>query len=236
MPKNKVSDLITDQEMAFARLVLSGRMTDQQAAEAVGLNPATAAYTKSKPRVRAYMLEYRALMQQQLVEQETEGLRRQNQRREQVLARLWELANMSSEITRGSITGQVKAMSMIVAIDGLIPDRRAGSAEKKPAPPPTNAYPNPAAWRREQQGETTGSDPDPAFAQEEDGLPVPEAEPAPGSAADVSPEPGRIFDPGESTLPNGSSLTETQSPPYAAFAPDTRVPFSLPMKRSAWRR
>ncbi len=34
MPKNKVSDPITDQEIAFARLVLSGGMTDRQAAEA----------------------------------------------------------------------------------------------------------------------------------------------------------------------------------------------------------
>jgi hypothetical protein len=41
-------------------------------------------------------------------------------------------------MTRGSITGQVKALSMIVAIQGLIPDRRAGSAEKNPAPPPPN--------------------------------------------------------------------------------------------------
>jgi hypothetical protein len=59
MPKNKVSDPITDQEIAFARLVLSGAMTDRHAAEAVGLNPDSAAYTKSKPRVRAYMLEQR---------------------------------------------------------------------------------------------------------------------------------------------------------------------------------
>jgi hypothetical protein len=49
MPKNKVSDPITDQEMSFARLVLSGTMTDRCAAEAVGLNPDSAAYTKSKP-------------------------------------------------------------------------------------------------------------------------------------------------------------------------------------------
>jgi hypothetical protein len=60
MPKNKVSDPITDQEIAFVRLVLSGAMTDRRAAEAVGLNPDSAAYTKSKPRVRAYMLEHRA--------------------------------------------------------------------------------------------------------------------------------------------------------------------------------
>ncbi len=52
MPKNKVSDPITDQEIAFARLVLSGAMTDRQAAEAVGLNPDSAAYTKAKPHVR----------------------------------------------------------------------------------------------------------------------------------------------------------------------------------------
>jgi hypothetical protein len=59
MPKNQVSDPITDQEIAFARLVLSGAMTDRRAAEAVGLNPDSAAYTKAKPHVRAYMLEHR---------------------------------------------------------------------------------------------------------------------------------------------------------------------------------
>ena len=73
MPKNKVNDPITDQEMAFARLVLSGTMTDRHAAEAVGLNPDSAAYTKAKPHVRAYMLEHRAAVQQQLVQQEAEG-------------------------------------------------------------------------------------------------------------------------------------------------------------------
>ena len=74
MPKNNVTDPITDQEIAFARQILSGTMNDRQAAEAVGLNPDTAAYTKSKPRVRAYMLEHRAAVQQQLVEQDTEEL------------------------------------------------------------------------------------------------------------------------------------------------------------------
>jgi hypothetical protein len=75
MPKNRVIDPITDQEMAFARLVLSGAMTGRHAAEAVGLNPDSAAYTKSKPHVRAYMLEHRAAVQQQLVQQEA-GLSR----------------------------------------------------------------------------------------------------------------------------------------------------------------
>ena len=82
------------------------------------------------------MLEHRAAVQQQLVQQEAEGLRRLNLDREQVLARLWEIANLSPEMTRNSITGQVKALSMIVAMENFIPDRRAVSAEKKSAPAP----------------------------------------------------------------------------------------------------
>jgi hypothetical protein len=35
-------------------------MNDRRAAETVGLNPDTAAYTKATPRVSAYMSEHRA--------------------------------------------------------------------------------------------------------------------------------------------------------------------------------
>ena len=73
MPKNTVSDPITDQEMAFAHLIMSGTMNDRRAAEAVGLNPETAAYTKSKPRVRAYMIEHRAAVRERLVDRKPKG-------------------------------------------------------------------------------------------------------------------------------------------------------------------
>jgi hypothetical protein len=56
--------------------------------------------------------------------QEAEGPRKLNPSRDQILKRLWELANLSPDVTRGSIAGQIKAMSMIVAIEGLIPSRR----------------------------------------------------------------------------------------------------------------
>ena len=169
MPKNKVSDPITDQEIAFARLVLSGAMTDRHAAEAVGLNPDSAAYTKSKPRVRAYMLEHRAAVQQQLVQQEAEGLRRLTLDREKVLDRLWEIANLSPEMTRNSVTGQVKALSMIVAMENFIPDRRAVSSEKESAPAPAKAQiyvseclSRPAVELREQQAKTIHPQPNSA--------------------------------------------------------------------------
>jgi hypothetical protein len=60
-----------------------------------------------------------------------EEQRRLELRREQVLDRLWEIAKMGPEIIRGSITGQIKALAMIVAMEGLIPDRRAA-----PSTPP----------------------------------------------------------------------------------------------------
>src|ERR1700678_1477003 len=139
MPKNKVSDPITDQEIAFARLVLSGTMTDRRAAEAVGLNPDSAAYTKSKPRVRTYMLEHRPPVREKLVDQEAEGLRKLNLGRDQILARLWELANLSHEVTRGIIAGQIKAISLIIAIEGLIPGRIPSPPGTQPAATPFNA-------------------------------------------------------------------------------------------------
>jgi hypothetical protein len=133
MSKNQVSDLITDQERAFALLILSGDITDRRAAKAVGLNPDTAADTKAKPHVSDYMLQQRADMHERLVQQETEEVRRRNLGRERVLARLWDIANLDPEMTRNSMSAQIKALSMIVAIEGLIPsgtnDRRVGSAD-----------------------------------------------------------------------------------------------------------
>jgi hypothetical protein len=204
MPKNIVSDPITDQEMAFAHLVLSGTMNDRRAAEAVGLNPDTAAYTKAKPRVRAYMIEHRAAVNEKLVDQEAdlsrravEGLRNLNLGRDQILARLWELANLSHEVNRGSIAGQVKALAMIIAIEGLNPsgtmnDRRpSSSAVTQPAAPPVKAQIYESEWLRKQQHEPACEEPrdpvagtktPPAAPQ----VPHPKPEPAPELANHAS--------------------------------------------------
>ncbi len=237
MPKNNVSDLITDQEMAFARQVLSGGMTDRQAAEAVGLNPDSAAYTKSKPHVRAYMLQHRAAVEQQLVQQEAdlsrravEELHRVNLEREKVLDRLWEIANLSPEITRGSTAGQVKALSMIIAMQNLIPDRRATSSEKKSAPASSQPEIYVSAWRRGQQATTVDPQPNPApacgGASEEAAPEIPEPEFAPGRAAEATPDAALR----QSTFANPSSPSEIPPrAPYAPgfrFVPDARGPFS----------
>jgi hypothetical protein len=211
MPKNKVSDPITDQEIAFARLVLSGAMTDRQAAEAVGLNPDSAAYTKSKPHVRAYMLEHRAAVEEQLVQQEAEGLRRRNLDREKVLDRLWEIAKLSPEMTRGSITGQVKALAMIIAMQNFIPDRRVLSAA---APPPnpvelSSRLPRPSRHAVE-----------PAVGPERS---------VPACRASVVEEPAVSAGPSHSTFPNRFTPSETPKPyaPLFGSVPDLGVSFPV---------
>jgi hypothetical protein len=256
MPENNLNDLITDQEMAFARLILSGKMTDRQAAGAVGLNPDTAASTKSKPGVRAWMLEHRAAVQQLFVEQDTGELRRFNVSRDQILTRLWEIANMEPERTRNSMTAQVKALSMIVAIEGLIPDhhsaRRAVSAQNMSAPSPVPAPFYKAAWNRTQQdGENADPGPFPAPAPEEarqedqqEAAPEPQSAPvrADGPPPVSSPTPDPTLDVSEASF-FGSPLNPPQTtssvprvPMADHFAPDTRVPFSIPKNPFARRR
>jgi hypothetical protein len=81
-------------------------------------------------------------VQERLVQQEADLSRRaaeehhqQSIGREKVLTRLWEIANLSPEVTRNSISGQVKALSMIVAIEGLTPDHRSkGKQSAEPLP------------------------------------------------------------------------------------------------------
>ena len=226
MPRKNVADLITDREMAFARLVLGGTMNDREAAQAAGLNPESAAYTKSKPRVREYMLEHRAAVQQQLVAQEAEAQRQLNLRRERFLGRLWEIADTGDEVTRGSFTSQIKALSMIGAMDGFFPDRRAGSsasprrAEKESTPPPVKAQIYQAAWLREQKEKAI--DPEPAQQEEEPCLnePEPATEPIP---------PATTLD------PNASERT-SWVPNAVHDAPDTRVPFWKQQQKRLGRR
>jgi hypothetical protein len=242
MPKNKVNDPITDQEMAFARLVLSGAMTDRHAAETVGLNPDSAAYTKSKPHVRAYMLEHRAAVQQQLVQQEADGLHRLSLDREQVLARLWEIANLSPEMTRGSITGQVKALSMIVAMQNFIPDRRLVSEKKSPTAP---AHPQiyASAWSARQQATTMEPQPSPDPAPQEDSSDVPDLSSRPerpvpacrgsvveGPAVPLPPTPDPTPGHSQSTFANRVSPSKAPLPYVPLFnsVPDLGVAFPMP--------
>ena len=215
MPKNQVSDLITDQEIAFANLVLSGEMTDRRAAEAVGLNPETAAYTKGKPRVREYMIERRAALHEQRVQQETEELRRQNQSRERVLARLWNIADLAPEMTRNSMSAQIKALSMIVAIERMIPDRRTHSAQNRSTPPQTDT----AESLREQQGKASGpqANPDLVPGQDAPGFPDPVPSAAADELSELGPNPGLSLDPSDPTLvhpvsPSGANPSSPQAP------------------------
>jgi hypothetical protein len=233
MPKNEVTDTITGQEIAFAHLVLSGTMTDRCAAETVGLHPDSAAYIKSRPPVHAYIQEHQAAAQQEPVERGTADHRPFNPSREQILARLWEIGNMNPEITRGSLTGQVKALSMIAAIEGLIPDRRAVSARNKPAPPPVDADIYEAEWLRNQRsGKNVDPEPTQPPTQEETASEPSSAPGGPDGAAAAAVSQHQA-------APGNGTPTPSLAPrvPMAdRFAPDTRVPFSIKKNPFARRR
>ena len=231
MPKNIVTDPITDQEMAFAHLVLSGTMTDRAAAEAAGLNPDTAAYTKSKPRVRDYMIEHRNAVKEKLVEKEVEGLRKLNLGRDQVLARLWELANLSHEVTRGSIAGQIKAVSLIIAIEGLIPGRPSPSATQ-PTAPPIKAEIYESEWlRKKQQDGNPGDVVPPEAKPAADEVPHPEPAPQPTPSLEQN---HTVANP--VVIPEGRMRVPDATGGAYDTVPDTRLPFATQKGRSGWRR
>jgi hypothetical protein len=259
MPKNKVTDLITDQEMVFAHLVLSGNMTDRQAAETAGLNPESAAYTKAKPRVRAYMAEHRAALHEKLLAEESEGLRKLNVGRDKLLAHLWHLATLPPEVTRGNINGQLKATAMFASFAGIIPEASAAHPEQPPVK--VDIYHPP--WFIEQQAKNASQQSNPAVAQQEEEPALPSAEPAQAAAPDarnsgsdsghnsvLNSVQDSILDHGPQTAsasgpvsdpprPPGTRIptfAELASSPFASFVPDTRVPFSIDKTRFRNRR
>jgi hypothetical protein len=234
MPKNIVNDPITDQEMAFAHLVLSGTMNDRAAAEAAGLNPDTAAYTKSKPRVRDYMIEHRNAVSEKLVALEVEGLRKLNLSRDQVLTRLWQLANLSHEVTRGSIAGQIKAVAMIVAIEGLIPGRPSAT---RPTAPPVEAQIYQAEWLPNRQQDADPGD----LVVPSEAKPGANQVPHPENALEHAPQPTPPLERNPSpanpfVIPEGRMRVPDATGGAYDAVPDTRLPFSIQKGRFGKRR
>ena len=237
MPKKQVTDPITDQEIAFARLVLSGTMTDRRAAEAAGLNPDTAAYTKSKPHVRAYMLEHRAAVNEQLVDQDVDLSRLAAQRAMRNSATSTRpatapgppLGNRRPRLRKDSRKHVQPGQGPLHHRNHRRPDP--GSSRRlragKPAHPPVTADIYRAAWLRKQQELSPNG-------QEA----APEPPSAPGSA-DPPPPVSPTVDLTKSTdFPGHSSPSETAPwvprVPGADFVPASRGPFALRM--GAWKR
>lgn len=211
-------------------------MTDRRAAEAAGLNPATAAYTKAKPRVRAYMLEHRAAMQKQLAEHDNESLRQINLGREQVLARLWQIANLPPDQTRGNIAGQVKALSMIVAIEGLIPNRfnaRLNGQESQPATPPPTVNIYQPEWLRQAQAEANAASADPLPREDAapPQTPAPE-DPSPHASAPADP----IADNSQPAIAARLGLPKWRWAPGAVSDSATLAAFANTKPSRPWRR
>jgi hypothetical protein len=136
MPKKPVTSPITDQEIAFAHLVMGGTMTDQEAARIAGFDTRRAAYVKAKPTVQAYMQQHRARVQAGLVQNEVEALAKFNISREQILAKWWEFANIDP--TKGyNTSSQSRALELLWKGLGYAdsePQKPSGEGEGEPKP------------------------------------------------------------------------------------------------------
>jgi hypothetical protein len=161
------------------------------------------------------MQEHRAATEKQLLEHEAEQLRRKSATRERVLARLWDIADRSFEETKGSATSQIKALAMIVALEELIPDRRARSAEKSAPPSRPKMYQ--AEWLRKQ---SDGTQSDTVEDQESE---PPNSQPE-STAEAPQPPMTPSFTPNQEdpTVPHSMTFAEEHSSPYTSFVPDTR--------------
>ena len=151
--------------------------------------------------------------------------------RDRVLARLWEIAGLDPEKTRNSASAQIKALSLIVAIEGLIPDRRAAAAQKQSAATPANPPFYVAAWMHNQQnGETANSEADPTAGEVQQQA-VTQVQSAHGAANDRPlPTPGPAIDLGVAPVAdpsNPAQATVSNQPPMSAFVPDSRIAFSI---------
>jgi hypothetical protein len=167
-------------------------------------------------------------------QQAVNGPRKLNFHRDQILNRLWELANLPSEATRGSIAGQIKAIGMIAAIEGLIPDRRSSATGTQPAAPPVQADIYQAAWLRKQKYQAT---------DEETGNPVAAAEAQPPAPPEPDPAPIPVPNqpnPADSLLPKGFNWVPLATNGGFNAVPDTtsssRQPFSIQKGRFGRRR
>ena len=104
-------------------------------------------------------------------------------------------------MTRGSITGQVKALSMIVAMQNFIPDCPTPSSDKNspPAPIPPQIYA--AAWRNQEEDSPAGP-----------GVPW-KPESAPRSAEEAPPNPG------PSQANSDDPFSSSEASPLAPYVP-----------------
>ena len=95
MPKNQVSDLITDQEITFARLILSGTMTDRAAAKPRASTPTPPPTPNPNPASAPTCSSTALPSSNNSSSKKLKEQHRQNLNRERVLARLWEIADLA---------------------------------------------------------------------------------------------------------------------------------------------
>src|ERR1700733_5301577 len=202
MPKGPVETPITDQETRFAHLILGGKLTDREAAEAVGISPGQAYYVKAKPRVKEYMDSHRASVRAGLVQHEVDALAEFNIGREQILAKWWEFASIDPAKTGYNTTSQSKALDSLWKALGFEGPKK--SEAEEPEPKTVNIYHPP--WLLERQR---------GIFSERDERPEPEL----SSTSEPSPKPGPAWIDRPAVVTQSSTASPSDYETNRAFEP-----------------
>jgi hypothetical protein len=123
---------LSEKDIQFCHLVMKG-LPDPKTTQLDRIEAAGAAFGYSKAEssnlyhrkpVQAYMAKYRDRIMMQMVREEVRLFVRQGFTREDVLTTLYDIALLPPERTRGSVSGQVGALSTMSTIMGLITSPR----------------------------------------------------------------------------------------------------------------
>jgi hypothetical protein len=123
-PKRKTARELTpisEQEMAFCHLLITRNAknrTEAQCAEMAGFPPKSANVLKRKPRIQQYLMIYQTQFAAMMAQQEVDKMLALDIDRSALVRKLWMLANITPERTRGTITGQVDAIEQIAGMLG----------------------------------------------------------------------------------------------------------------------
>lgn len=109
--------ILTEQEKTFIHL--SMKLGEEKAASTLGLKPDDVAKLKKSKPVQDYLKQYRHHFLREMARYELNRITQLPVSREDVVARLLALSLTPPEETKGTINGQVEALSTISEILGL---------------------------------------------------------------------------------------------------------------------
>lgn len=124
------SQTVTDERVWAYATLRANKMGPKEAAAKVGITHRQGMRWDTRKDVKEFIEEFAKKKMEHLIKESVKPLAKLDISLASILARYWELANLTPEETRGSITGQISALDGIRDTLGLTAG--AGKAKEEP--------------------------------------------------------------------------------------------------------